>query len=252
MLGNMRLSRLAVFVSFLCGIMFFLSSATYCQVRATWQIEVVDSSRGKAAGSFSSLAIDRFGNFHLVYSNLAGTTLQYAFRAKTEKRWDKTTIDALGGSFETLAVDSHGWAHIAYNSPKVAGLHYAEWDGKQWQKLLIDPVKTNHETSIQVDSQGYPRISYYREEYSDRQSAACLKYAYFDGKTWYTQTVDHRSGTGRWHSLVLDGNDRPYISDLIAASSLSFAYFGPSGWEHAIAGSRNPKVKASGDSDSSL
>ncbi|SRR5208337_2410433 len=252
MLGNMRLSRLAVFVSFLCGIMFFLSSATYCQVRATWQIEVVDSSRGKAAGSFSSLAIDRFGNFHLVYSNLAGTTLQYAFRAKTEKRWDKTTIDALGGSFETLAVDSHGWAHIAYNSPKVAGLHYAEWDGKQWQKLLIDPVKTNHETSIQLDSQGYPRISYYREEYSDRRSAKSLKYAYFDGKTWYVQTVDHRSGTGSWNSLALDREGRPHISYSIATGFLGFAYLDQSGWEHTLADFQGYKGKRYLDSDSSL
>ncbi len=248
----MRFSRFGVIGSLLCGIVFFLESAVYGQVSQPWQIEVVDSSRGQDAGAFSSLVIDRFGNFHLAYSNQSGTALRYAFRSKTEKRWAKTTVDAVGGSFETLAVDSHGWAHIAYNSPKSIGLHYALWDGKKWQKFLIDPAKTNRATSIQVDSRGYPRISYYREEYSDRQSAACLKYAYFDGKTWYTQTVDHRSGTGRWNSLVLDGNDRPYISYSIAASSLSFAYFGQSGWEHAIAGSRNPKVKASGDSDSSL
>src|SRR5262249_14754296 len=174
----MRFTHLASFLGLLFAVAGSLDSASYCQVRGTWQIEVVDSARGNDAGSFSSLVVDRFGNFHVVYSNRAGTALHYAFRAKTGKRWDRTTVDPVGGSFEALAVDSHGRAHIAYNTPKSTGLHYAFWDGNQWQKFLIDTVKTNRKTSIQLDSQGNPRISYYREEYSDRRSARCLKYAY--------------------------------------------------------------------------
>src|SRR5215813_9165609 len=110
------------------------------------------------------------------------------------KNWNKVTVDDTGGSFETIAVDSRGWAHVAYNSPKQTGLHYAQWDGKQWRRLLIDPAKTARETSIQLGSDDNPRISYYRERYSDQRPARCLKYAFFDGTTWYVQTVDHRSG----------------------------------------------------------
>ncbi len=248
----MGFTRLRVFGVCLLGIVVSLNSALYCQVHGTWQIEVVDSSRGKDAGSFSSLAIDRFGNFHLAYSNLAGTLLRYAFRARSEKRWDKTTIDSGGGVFETLAVDSHGWAHVAYNSPKLPGLYYAHWDGKQWQKAIIDFVRTNRETSIQLDSQGYPRISYYREQYSDHRSAKCLKYAYFDGMTWYVQTVDHRPGTGAWNSLALDRENRPQISYSIATGFLGFAYLGQSNWEHSLADLQSVKVKRSFIGDSSL
>jgi hypothetical protein len=225
---------------------------SYGQAPGRWKIEVVDSSTGKDAGSFSSLAVDRFGNFHLVYSNRAGTALHYAFRAKTEKRWDKTTVDPLGGSFETLAVDSHGWAHIAYNSPKVEGLHYARWDGKQWQLSLIDPVKTNQETSIQLDSQDHPRITYYREQYSDRRTAKCLKYAYFDGKAWFTQTVDHRPGTGSWSSLALDRAEHPEISYSIATGFLGFTYQDQSEWQHTLVDFQSSKGKKYLDGDSSL
>jgi hypothetical protein len=251
----MRVTRLVVFVCFWFATAFFPNSAMADHVRGPWQIEVVDSSHGKGAGAFSSLAIDRFGNFHIAYSDLGGTALRYAFRAKGDKRWDKTTVDPMGGGFETLAVDSRGWAHIAYNSPKIAGLHYAEWNGKQWQMFLIDAVKTNHQTSIQLDSQGYPRISYYREQYSDRRTARCLKYAYFDGKTWFVQTVDHRSGTGAWNSLALDLEDRPHISYSIATGFLGFAYLDQSNWEHAMADVQDRKGKKSlheVDSDSSL
>jgi hypothetical protein len=227
-----------------------LTTVGSCQNHTMWQIEVVDGSGG--AGAFSSLVIDRSGNLHLAYSNQARTALRYAFRARAQKRWDKTTIDQMGGSFEALAVDSHGSAHIAYNSPKSIGLHYASWDGKQWQKILIDPAKTGHQTSIQLDSNGNPRISYYLEEFSDHRAAKCLKYAYFDGKAWYIQTVDHRPGTGSWNSIALDHADRPYISYSIATGNLGFAYLDQSKWEHSLARVQDSKSKRYVVSHSSL
>src|SRR5262249_55082795 len=129
MLENMRFIRFGLFFSLMFAAMVVLDLPAHCQAQATWQIEVVDSGFGKEAGAFSSLVIDRFGSFHLAYSNRGGTVLRYAFRAKAEKPWDKATIDSTGGSFAALAVDPHGWAHIAYNSSQIPGLHYAQWDG---------------------------------------------------------------------------------------------------------------------------
>ena len=230
----MRLRRFEAVTRFL-RLIALLTSVASCQTHGLWHVEVVDSSHGTGAGAFSSLVIDQSGNLHLAYSNQARTALRYAFRAQTEKLWHTTTVDPVGGSFESLAVDSGGAAHIAYNSPKAIGLHYAFWDGKQWQKLLIDSAKTGHQTSIQLDSHGDPRISYYVEEFSDHHPANCLKYAYFDGKTWYIQTVDHRPGTGGWSSIALDRADLPYISYSISAGRLGFAYRDQSKWEHTVA-----------------
>jgi len=242
-------------------ILFFLAAAAalwlpwaQCQNGTAWTTEVVDTAQSGDARTFSSLVIDRFGNFHLVYSNRAGTTLRYAFRTKQAKRWDTTTVDTVGGSFESLAVDSHGWGHIAYNSPKFTGLHYAYWDGNEWQTFVIDSERTNQETSIQVDSSGNPRISYYRAAYPDGRNAKYLKYAYFDGKTWYIQTVDHRSNTGRWNSIALDPADRPYISySMTSTGELGLAHLDKSGWQHTEADSRTSKSQQSSvDCDSAL
>jgi hypothetical protein len=230
-------------VALFCWLTLLSNSIAQEQVHGTWQVEIVDGTHGRDSGSFSSLVIDHSGSQHLVYSNSAGTVLRYAFRAKADKRWDKTTIDAMGGSFESLAVDSRGWAHVAYNSPKLDGLHYAHWDGKVWQTLLIDAVKTNRETSIQLDSQDHPRISYYRENYADRRQARCLKFAYFDGTTWFTQTVDHRPGTGSWNSLALDRSEHPQISYSITAGFLGFASLDDSEWQHGLADFQNAKDK---------
>src|SRR5271170_6375224 len=113
--------------------LFILGTVAYSQTGGTWQTEVVDTVRPGEAALFSSLVLARSGNFHLAYSNGSGTILQYAFRSKQEKRWDKAVVDPDGGTFVALTVDSRGFAHIAYNSPRLTGLHYAFWDGKQWQ-----------------------------------------------------------------------------------------------------------------------
>lgn len=233
--------------NFLCVVVFL--TAGYCQTPVKWQIEVVNTDGG---GEFSSLAIDHFGSFHLVYSNRAGSSLRYVYRPKAGKRWDTTVVDSAGGSFSSFAVDSHGWAHIAYNSPNSTGLHYAYWDGREWHKYIIDTERTSHETSIQLDSRGNPRISYYRDAYADRRNAEHLKYAYSDGHTWYTQTVDHRPGTGRWNSIALDATDRPYISYSLAEGSLGYALLDQSKWEQTVAGSNSARSKKHLDFASSL
>src|SRR5262249_20180891 len=56
-----------------------------------------------------------------------------------------------------------------------------------------------------------PAISYYRDTYDDHRPARYLKYANFDGKTWFVQTVDHRRGTGRWNSLTLNAAGSPIV-----------------------------------------
>jgi hypothetical protein len=228
--------------------LFILGTVAYSQTGATWQTEVADTVRPGEADLFSSLVVDRFGNFHLAYSNGSGTILQYAYRAKQEKRWDKAVVDPDGGTFVSLTVDSQGFAHIAYNSPRLNGLHYAFWNGKQWQKFLIDTDRTSHQTSILLDAQGHPRISYYREEYQDHRNARYLKYAYFDGKSWYLQTVDHRSGSGRWNTIALDHADRPCISySVVTAGNLGFACLDQPRWEHASVDPQSGKGKRSID-----
>jgi hypothetical protein len=210
-----------------------VSLPAHSQRQGKWQADVVE--KNSAAGAeFSSLAIDRFGNFHVAYST--HKELRYAFRKKENKNWQTAIVDATGGTFESLAVDSLGWAHIVYNSSRVPGLHYAAWDGKQWQKFLIDVARTGHQTSIQLDSQDHVRISYFREQFSDHHSARDLKYAYFDGKQWYIQTVDHRSGTGRWNSIGIDRAGNPYISySTTAPGNMSFAYLEEATWQHSLA-----------------
>lgn len=236
----MNVWRRFVFAICCCLLVGLLGSVADGQPPGDWHVETIDTGHGASVGTWNSLAIDRSGNLHLAYSNSKGNVLRYAYRAKQEERWYSMTVDVDAGSFASLAVDSHGRPHIAYNSPYETGLHYARWDGNQWVKLIIDSEHTDHFTSIQLDSLDRPRISYYRELDPNGHYALYLKYAYFDGKTWYIQTVDRRFGTGKYNSLGLDPLGRPYIAySIVGAGDLGLAYSDGAKWSYGVVDSRS-------------
>jgi hypothetical protein len=121
----------------------------------------------------------------------------------------------------------------------LSGLHYAYWNGSRWIKQNIDPARTSHLTSIGLDSSGNPRISYYLEETPDRRYALLLKYAYFDGKAWYVQTLDHHITRGKFNSIAIDDLGNPHIaySDQ-GAGDLRYIYSDGSGWQTKIPDAR--------------
>jgi hypothetical protein len=61
-------------------------------------------------------------------------------------------------------------------------------------------------TSIELDSSGYPHISYYDETRGD------LRYIRRTGSGWLIDIVDSDGDVGLYTSLELDRNDRPHIS----------------------------------------
>jgi len=69
---------------------------------------------------------------------------------------------------------------------------------------------TGESTSIAVDSTDGIHISYYESGYN--YNLANLKYAYFDGNSWTTTTVDSGGNVGSHTSIAVDSNDEIHIS----------------------------------------
>ena len=131
--------------------------------------------------------------------------------------WDTSTVDPLeGGSSLSIVTDGNNHPHISYFGFETAddtsrfGLKYAWWDGAKWVIEFIEGVgKTDKaETSIALDSQGNPHISYYHAGTRD------LRYAYFDEgiQDWVRGAVDETGDVGITNSLRLDSNDLPHIA----------------------------------------
>jgi hypothetical protein len=202
-------------------------------VAQVWVTESVDNS-GKEVGEFSSFAIDGNGDLHLAYwdatTNVPRGQLIYAFRGAHENKWSQMVIDR-DGTYVSMAVDAANLPHIVYNSKRETGLHYAHWDGKRWHKAIIDDGHTNYITSIQIDPDGHPKISYYLYHLPTDEYSLRLKYAYSDGKQWYIQTVDPHMHTGKMSSLALDSHGNPFIAySFLGPGDMLYAWWQGSDW----------------------
>jgi hypothetical protein len=198
------------------GLLFLvLSCSLLLSAQSQWEIETIDEGHGKKVGKFSSLVIGSDGSFHVGYFNATREALWYAFRPAGTTKWFTIEVDASGG-YESLALDANGYPHFTYDGPNESGLRYARWDGGKWVRQTIDSEPIEFFNFIRIAPDGFPRISYYhrlvRGEIGEGSYALHLKYASFDGARWYTETVDPRSGTGKFNSLTLDRQGLPNIA----------------------------------------
>jgi hypothetical protein len=76
-----------------------------------------------------------------------------------------------------------------------------------WLIQTVDsPGNVGKYTSLQLDSQGYAHIAYYREYDRD------LKYAYQDASGWHSRTVSSIGSVGTFASLRRDSYDNPHVA----------------------------------------
>ena len=81
-------------------------------------------------------------------------------------------------------------------------------------------------TSIALDTNNYPHISYYDVANGD------LKYAYHDGSGWQIKTVDSDGDVGGHTSIALDSHGYPHISYHDTTNNdLKYAYWDGTQWQ---------------------
>ena len=188
-----------------------------------WHIETVDSGVGVV--SSTSLALDGDGYPHISYTVESGLDNVYlSYACQDASGWHIQTVDSGGlvGQYTSLALDEAEYPHISYYHCgttifcDVEDLKYAYEDSVGWHRETVDSGGLLYRTSLALDEDEYPHISY--TEWSDYY----LSYAYQDASGWHIETVDSEGGFDT--SLALDGDGYPHIS-YQSSGRLNYAYY---------------------------
>jgi uncharacterized repeat protein (TIGR01451 family) len=199
-----------------------------------WAIEIVDSA-GDTGWVLQSLELDDAGHPHIGYGGNQYTKFRYAHWTGSDWAIEDVGVDptAWGYSGGSFTLDSHGYPHMAYciqteiPGPKlIITLRYAHWTGSKWVIEDVDSDDCWFRTSLKLDVNDRPHISYYGQEDGD------LKYAHWTGSEWDIQVVDDYGYVGQPNSLALDTNGYPHISYYSwTANTLKYARWTGSDWE---------------------
>jgi hypothetical protein len=183
-----------------------------------WVVEQVPEGAEHPADA--PLVLDSHGRPHIIYRD--GDYWSHASRGLRHAWWDGgawqdeiVVADASNVyvSEPSVAIDAVDNIHVSYSDVMTQGekstLMYALWDGESWSVQTVDSDtcgSPNELTSLTLDADGDPHISYYGD-----WSNEDLKHAYWTGAAWQTETADDTLIDGRWNSMSVNPSGYPVI-----------------------------------------
>lgn len=209
-----------------------------------WVTETVDTFFSWPI--FPSLVLDAAGHPHIAYCEYdfaEGYLAELRYAYYNGSSWEIQVLDAVGnkGDFPmicapSLLLDEQGHPHLAYNTyfgPVTSDLKYMWYDGTFWWWQIVDRGlgEWGGSVSMALDTEGYPHIAYHRDA-ADYGSEGTLHYAFYNGSTWVTQTVDGSGDVGCALSLELDAQNHPHITyyKLSSPPRVWYVYYSATSW----------------------
>ncbi len=199
-----------------------------------WHVEMVDTDAipnlpNSADGwRQNCLVMDSLGIPHVAYFDSENRRFNYA-RRTGPAQWVREVI-AQSAHYDanvSMALDGQDRSRVSMGDGD--GLRYAYRDAGGWHSATVDPVQAQVSTSLAVDADGRPHISYYAGGLLG--NARGLRYARHDGTRWYTETVQFGAFTGTYNSLALDRANRAHIA--YYDDGLNYAWLTPTGWDYS-------------------
>ncbi|MBT6874743.1 MAG: hypothetical protein HOA28_05900, partial [Euryarchaeota archaeon] len=178
-----------------------------CDIVSSWIKQTLDS----VGGDRPSIDIDSDDNIYISYYNTTGTSIDYI---KIYSGVDEIINIANVGShhYQLGSALSDLTLHLSYyNGSESSGkLQYSfkNISTGSWENYVVDETssKTGLYSDIDIDSNGYPHISYLDA------TGNKIKYAYFNGESWIISEISDVGSTSGYTSIILDSLDRAIIA----------------------------------------
>ena len=171
-----------------------------------------------AVGKYSDIALDSKNNPHICYFDDANKKLKYAYYNGSSWTTEDVTSANQGGYSCSLTINKDDVPHISYYSNYIptgkADLMSAKKSGASWtltvvEVSVIDADCTFSNTSIAVDSSGYPIISYYSKP--TNWASRSLKYAWYNGAVWQTGFIEAATDASD-NGLAIDKDNHLHVA----------------------------------------
>lgn len=209
--------RIAYYDSVRCSLKFAYTNDTTPYLPEDWTVMYVAQPASTSACLQLPLA-DRVAKpLALNESAIDGTLSPESTNAPT---WEYP--QGATGLFPSLTIDSNNGLHLSYydtqveeDKEEIGKLYYGYWDGESpWQLVVVDHRNdVGSFSSIAVDTNNHPMISYMIEKYDQLRFAECTHECSTRQDYWEITTVDASdNNVGSFSSLVVDSANRPHIS----------------------------------------
>jgi hypothetical protein len=151
------------------------AASTTVSTEPQWELATIferDPPTVTDAARRPSLVLDRLGSAHVAYRDAYNDRLRYALGTVDNWLLDTVDPDGDGGAEASIALDAQGRPHIAYVGAFRGSLRYAYLTSEfgrelQWDIIRVDSLRPGG-VSLQMDSDGNARMSYFRHESVDQ------------------------------------------------------------------------------------
>ena len=128
------------------------------------------------------------------------------------------------GEAPSLVLDARERPHVSYHDEGGDTLKYAWLSDAGWQVQVVDSGQyTGLSSSLTLDAEGYPAISY-----DSWDGSAAIRYAHWTGTEWQIE----RAGEGSAGvSLAFDASGRPHVAYLGDSEILRYTVKTDEGWQ---------------------